>query len=76
MNPRCKIPREKRDALVEIYRQVGMKGVEPFAKEAGVTAKYIANVAGLEGYRRQPNQRRTEQDPRWAWAIKRGAIRA
>jgi hypothetical protein len=74
MNFRTKLSKRKRDELMAIYAEHGMKGVEPHAKRAGVTAKHIANISSDAGYRRNPNKRQTEQDPRWAWAKQRGGV--
>jgi hypothetical protein len=74
MNFRTRLSKQKRDELMAIYAEHGMKGVEPHAVLAGVTAKHIANISSDAGFRRKPNQRQTEQDQRWAWAKQRGAI--
>jgi hypothetical protein len=74
MNFRTKLTKQVRDELMAIYAEHGMKGVEPHAKRAGVTAKHIANISSDAGMRRQPNQRRHRDDPRWGWAKERGAV--
>jgi hypothetical protein len=74
MNNRTKLSKEKRDELMAIYAEQGMKGVEPHAKRVGVTAKHVANISSDAGFRRQPNQRRHREDPRWDWAKQRGGV--
>jgi hypothetical protein len=74
VNKRTRLTEGQRAELVEIYTRDGMNGVEALARRYGVTAKHVANIASDMGIRRQPNRRQTEQDPRWSWAIERGAV--
>lgn len=75
-----KVPADQRLALVQLYMESGMKGVEPMCRELGITAKYVANLASVMGlHRRKDNPGRslqTENDPRWARARAVGVVEA
>lgn len=80
MNTKTRIPRDKRDELLVIYMAGGIKALREPAAAAGVTPKYIANVASFLGMTRHKKpdgtSTRTGDDPRWARACAVGEVRA
>lgn len=80
MNTKTRIPREKRDELLAIYMAGGIKALKVPAASAGVTPKYIANVASFLGMTRHKRadhtSTRTGDDPRWERAKLIGEVRA
>lgn len=80
MNTKTRIPRERRDELLAIYMAGGIKALRVPAAAAGVTPKYISNVASALGMTRHKGKNgtssRTGDDPRWARAIAIGEVRA
>jgi hypothetical protein len=88
MNFKRKISIELENELVQHYREHGFAASKIRCKEAGVSPKYAAGIASARGMAR-PLWRRGNRykdsnvpltspihhnDPRWKWAIKRGAV--
>lgn len=73
-NGRSKITESQREQLVRVYLESGLRVAGPLAISMGVSPKYPGILASTSG-RRRPGQKGTDMnDPRWAWAIQRGAI--
>lgn len=74
-NGHGKLTEAQREQLIRVYLSGGIRAAGPLAVSMGVGRKYPGNIANTTGRHRQPKLRgRSENDPRWAWAIVRGAI--
>lgn len=83
---RRKITARHRHQLIQIYLHMGQAIAGPLCTEAGVSALYAAREAkerGIDVRRPKVSRGRSDvakgvdhTDPRWAWAVSRGAVHA
>lgn len=92
MNRRRKVTQEVQNQLVEIYLTQGKDAAADACVSRGLHPKYAVNTAAALGKGRPrwrsgktggttykvapPTITRSENDPRWAWAIERGPVLA
>lgn len=69
-----KINKQQREELVRVYLEGGINAAGPLAETLGVSKKYPGILAITSGRRRKGYAARDTNDPRWKWAIERGAI--
>jgi hypothetical protein len=74
-----KLTQAQRQQLLASYLEHGFHATRPLAESFGVRAKYLALLARNNGHLNNYGRGdravvRTENDPRWQWAIERGPV--
>lgn len=75
------LTKEAVNDLLDTYATCGGDAARALAPKYGIKPVYVkklARVHGVKAKRKEPRQKkqRNQNDPRWQWAVERGAVLA
>jgi hypothetical protein len=71
---------DQRELLISTYLRDGYDAAAPLAVEYGVSPRHVAKLLRRRGIKnttkrgRKPGSEAGKNNPRWRWAIERGAV--
>lgn len=70
-----KLSPEARAHILETYATIGAGAARELATKYGIKPTYVRHMAKRNGVKaKRANRQKRWMDPRWQWAIERGAI--